>query len=267
MPPPESTDRPSRERAPDEGAAVPSSGVSGHEGDSLTESPEDQNARPRREYDPLLMQCEATQLMTDARSGRAEAFEALFEKVRGNAFHAARSLVGSYEDAQDLTQEAFVKAYKARDSYDPAQPFLPWFHRILRNTCFSFLRKRGRLRERSIHQTGNATDGDNDTWDIVDVKVPAPSDGIEAKERNAAFAGALDNLSARDREIIVLRHYQELSYKEIALALSIPEGTVMSRLFHARKRLRTLLASEVNDLVDTPGGPSKPAPRRRGAPR
>jgi len=65
------------------------------------------------------------------------------------------------------------------------------------------------------------------------------------------FEAALERLSARDREIIVLRHYQDLSYKDIAAAISIPEGTVMSRLFHARKRLRALLASQVEDLVGT----------------
>ncbi len=211
------------------------------------------NATGSPEYAPSAMQCEATQLMTAARSGHREAFEDLFAKVRGSAFHAARSLVGNHEDAQDLTQEAFVKAYRARESYDPGQPFLPWFHRILRNTCFSFLRKRGRLRERSIHARANAQDDGDDTWEILDVRAASPSDGAEARETTDVFARALERLSARDREIIVLRHYQELSYKEIAAALSIPEGTVMSRLYHARKRLRGLLANQVDDLIDEGG--------------
>ncbi len=201
------------------------------------------------------MQCEATQLMTAARTGSVEAFETLFQKVRGNAFQAARSLVGSHEDAQDLTQEAFIKAYRARASYDPKQPFLPWFHRILRNTCFSFLRKRGRLRESSIHSGGSA-DGSDQNWDIVDDAAQAPSDAMESSERVDAFASALEKLSARDREIIVLRHYQELSYRDIADALSVPEGTVMSRLFHARKRLKALLAAQVEDLVGAEPSPA-----------
>lgn len=204
-------------------------------------------------YCPPPMQCEATQLMTAAQAGRREAFEELFARVRGSAFQAARSLVGSYEDAQDLTQEAFVKAYRARASYDPGQPFLPWFHRILRNTCFSFLRKKGRLRERSIHARAQGQDDGDETWEILDTGAARPSDGAEARETAEVFSSALEKLSPRDREIIVLRHYQELSYKEIAAALSIPEGTVMSRLFHARKRLRALLAHQVDDLVDEGG--------------
>ncbi len=232
-------------------------------GPPLSESTDSENAEPAPEYCPPPMQCEATQLMTEARTGPPEAFESLFSKVRGGAFQAARSLVGNYEDAQDLTQEAFVKAYRARESYDPAQPFLPWFHRILRNTCFSFLRKKGRLRERSIHSRANAQDDGDETWEIIDTRVAAPSAGAEAKETTEVFTDALDKLSARDREIIVLRHYQELSYREIAVALDVPEGTVMSRLFHARKRIKALLASQVEDLVSGHGDLSKPKPKRR----
>jgi RNA polymerase sigma-70 factor (ECF subfamily) len=212
-----------------------------------TEDPSNTPGDP--EYSPSQMQCEATQLMTAARSGSAEAFETLFLRVRGSAFQAARSLVGSHEDALDMTQEAFIKAYRARESYDPAQPFLPWFHRILRNTCFSFLRKRGRISKRSIHAVDEY--GEDASWDIVDVDAPAPSARAEQAERAEIFAEALEKLSARDRGIIVLRHYQDLSYKDISAALAIPEGTVMSRLFHARKRLRSLLTSEVDDLMGT----------------
>lgn len=211
--------------------------------------PESVNAASEDAYERVQMQCEATQLMTAARTGSVEAFETLFEMVRGNAFHAARSLVGSNEDARDLTQEAFLKAYKARASYDPKQPFLPWFHRILRNTCFSFLRKRGRLREQSMNRMNDH--GEEREWDVVDENVADPSDGLVLAEREDTFSKALDKLSAKDREILVLRHYQELSYKDIAAALSIPEGTVMSRLFHARKRLKGLLASQVVELVGT----------------
>jgi len=238
---------------PPDAEKEPAPSPDGHAGPRAEDSLDSVNAAKGPGYVPPAMQCEATQLMTAARSGRRDAFEDLFARVRGSAFHAARSLVGNYEDAQDLTQEAFVKAYRARESYDPGQPFLPWFHRILRNTCFSFLRKRGRLRERSIHARASAQDDGDDTWEILDARAASPSDGAEARETKNVFAGALERLSARDREIIVLRHYQELSYKEIAAALSIPEGTVMSRLYHARKRLRGLLANQVDDLIDEGG--------------
>ncbi len=198
-------------------------------------------------YSRSTMHCEATQLMTAARSGDEEAFEALFLKVRGVAIQSARSLVGSHADALDMTQEAFIKAYKAKGSYDPDQPFLPWFHRILRNTCFSFLRKRGRARNTSLHAVDS--DGESHTLQLEDESAPSPSDRFVAEERREHFEVALERLSATDREILVLRHYQELSYREISEALEIPQGTVMSRLFHARKRLRVHLEPRIEDLL------------------
>lgn len=196
------------------------------------------NAPPAAEYWPPEMHCESTRLMTEAQAGDAAAFEELFRTLRGRAFQVARSLVGSREDALDLTQEAFAKLYTARASYDPAQPFLPWFHRILRNACFSFLRKRGRVRVTSLQGLDN--EGDDSTMDLIDPG-PPPMSTLEAADERQLFQQALERLSARDREILALRHYEELSYKEIAAALDIPEGTVMSRLFHARRRLGELL--------------------------
>jgi len=158
--------------------------------------------------------------------------------VRGRAFRVAHSLVGSPEDARELTQEAFLKTYRARETYHDGEPFLPWFHRILRNTCFSFLRKHRRLRR---HSLSGQKDGEDFEWEI-ESRDPAPSAGSEREEVHIAFHEAFERLSARDREILSLRHFDDLSYREIAHALAIPEGTVMSRLFHARRRLRDALA-------------------------
>jgi len=182
--------------------------------------------------------------MTAAREGDHEAFSTLAQKLRGRAFQVARSLVGSTDDALELCQEAFLKAFKARQSYDPRQPFLPWFHQILRNTCFSFLRKHRRLKRRSL--TYRNEDGEDVDFEIVDPS-PGPGHGVEQSERRVLFQRALARLSARDREILALRHFQELPYKEIAATLGIPEGTVMSRLFHARRRLREALGPALGE--------------------
>jgi RNA polymerase sigma-70 factor (ECF subfamily) len=196
------------------------------------------NADPRDAYEPPEMHCDATRLMTQAQAGDAAAFEELFKALRGRTFQVARSLVGSHEDALDMTQEAFTKLYSARASYDPAQPFLPWFHRILRNACFSFLRKHGRVRVQSLQALD--ADGEERLLELEDPGPPVSSE-LEASDERQLFQHALGRLPARDREILALRHYEDLSYKEIATALDIPEGTVMSRLFHARRRLRELL--------------------------
>ena len=96
------------------------------------------NADQGGEYGESAMQCESTQLMFAVQAGDHDAFEELSRSLRGRAFHIARSLVGSREDAIELCQETFMKVFSARATYNPSQPFLPWFHRILRNTCFSF---------------------------------------------------------------------------------------------------------------------------------
>ena len=105
-----------------------------------------ENKPAPEEYEASQMQAEATRLMTAVHGGDLEAFNQLTSCVRGRAFRVAQSLVGSREDAMEICQETFMKVFKARSSYRPSEPFLPWFHRILRNTCYSFLRKRGRYR-------------------------------------------------------------------------------------------------------------------------
>ena len=203
------------------------------------EHPEVPVNRPSQgEYQPSPMQTEATVLMTAAKHGDREAFDRLVESCRGQAFHVARSLVGSRDDAMELSQEAFLKTYRARATYRDGDPFLPWFHRILRNTCFSFLRKRGRMRKRSINPAFGDDNTDELAWEIVDENELTPSEALELDERAGLFWKAFRSLSGRDREILALRHFKELAYQEIADVLEIPIGTVMSRLYHARRRLR-----------------------------
>lgn len=213
--------------------------------------PEVLNNRTSREYGGSDMQTEATRLMTEVKSGNQAAFDDLVSMMRKQAFHVARSLVGSRDDALDLSQETFLKIFRARETYRDGEPFLPWFHRILRNTCFSFLRKQRRIRKTSLSAKSEENEGD---WEIVDEKAPRPSQRMEAQERSGAFQEAFERLGSRDREIISLRHFQELSYREIAETLDIPQGTVMSRLFHARRKLREILG----DRLEQGAGPAPP---------
>jgi RNA polymerase sigma-70 factor (ECF subfamily) len=214
------------------------------------------------EYGDSSMEVESTRLMLAVKRGDAQAFDDLVERLGARAFHVARSLVGSRDDALDLSQEAFLKVYRARETYREGEPFLPWFHRILRNTCFSFLRdtKRGRARSVSAHAPG--VDDDVSDWELEEEDEPGPVAVAEADERAQAFWQAFATLSPRDREILGLRHFEELSYREIATALSIPEGTVMSRLFHARRRLRDHLRGDL--LSELEHGPSTREGRRNG---
>jgi len=194
------------------------------------------------------MSAQTTALMTAVSAGDLQAFDRLTQLVRGRGFRMARSWVGSHDDALELCQDALLKVFKSRASYDPGQPFLPWFHRILRNTCFSFLRRHRRIRKTSLTQVD--ADGTEHEFQIIGTE-PTPEASALQTERETLFHLALEDLSERDREIIALRHFEDLPYKQIAESLDIPEGTVMSRLFHARRRLREALAPHM-ESAETP---------------
>ena len=210
------------------------------------------NAKPMNNaaesaYSADPMQTEATRLMILVKNGDRDAFDRLVEALRMRAFHVAQGLVGSRDDALELSQDAFLKTYRARATFRDGDPFLPWFHRILRNTCYTHLRKHGKIAQRSIHPGfGDDSREGSGEWELVDDDAAAPADRMESDERAQAFWRAFKKLSPRDREILSLRHFRESSYQDIASSLGIPIGTVMSRLFHARRRLREELAGHLD---------------------
>jgi RNA polymerase sigma-70 factor (ECF subfamily) len=153
------------------------------------------------------------------------------------AYLAAIALVGNRDDAMDISQEAFVKAYRAIGRFDPDRPFYPWFLRILRNQCFDWHRKR------------KARPAGDLVAELPDARMN-PEVLAQRNEIKDEVWAAVRKLGDRDREIIVLRHFQHLSYAEIATTLGIPQGTVMSRLFTARSRLRELLKDRLVGAED-----------------
>ena len=163
--------------------------------------------------------------------GDKRAFEALVRRHMTDAFYVAYGYVGNAEDARDLSQEAFIKAYQARARFDEERPFYPWLYRILKNHCLNFV-TRGR------HHI--SLDDENEHREIASPAATALED-MEENERKRLVRVAIDRLSEDHREIIVLKNFKEHSYKEIAEVLGIPIGTVMSRLFYARQALRIII--------------------------
>jgi RNA polymerase sigma-70 factor (ECF subfamily) len=175
------------------------------------------------------------QLVRRARAGDRSAFGSLVERYMRRAYHAALGLVGSHDDAMDLSQEAFVRAYRAMGRFREGEPFYPWYYRILRNLCFNHFRDRGR-RRRLLREAGAAGQRP-----AAANPAPDPTLLAERSEIREAVWAAIGSLREEEREVIVLREFQGLAYKEIAEMVGCPIGTVMSRLFSARKRLRTAL--------------------------
>ena len=173
-------------------------------------------------------------LLRRARDGDREAFAVLVLRHRREALQVALGFLGDLEDARDLTQEAFLRALAHMHGFDVERPFFPWFYRILRNLCFNFLAKRGRHGECPLVLE---SDGGIDPAG----REASPLQSLIASERAAKLWAALCTLSDEHREIIILRHFRDFSYQEIATLLHIPRGTVMSRLFYARGALRRAL--------------------------
>ncbi len=169
-------------------------------------------------------------LLKRCQAGDKKAFGAIVKRYAGRALGAATLLLGSREDAHDASQEAFVRAWRHIRRFDVERPFYPWFATILRNVCVSRHRKRAR------RPTVELTDGHAHQHPESNHVLLA-----ERNERRDRVWWAIQALSESHREIIVMSHFQNLSYKEIAAALEIPIGTVMSRLHNARGALRKTL--------------------------
>ncbi|MFQ5708645.1 MAG: RNA polymerase sigma factor [bacterium] len=177
-----------------------------------------------REHE-VILQCQ---------KGDKQAYGFLVRKYMKRAYFTALGFIGSREDALDLSQEAFVRAFRAFNRFDPRRRFFTWYYQILKNLCSNF------LRDRAKHARPFAEIGDSRLESIPDQSEDA-SKLVEQEEVKEAVWKAINSLKEKEREIIVLKDFQELSYKEIADLLGCPMGTVMSRLYTARQALKTKL--------------------------
>jgi RNA polymerase sigma-70 factor (ECF subfamily) len=168
------------------------------------------------------------------KKGSKRAYEVLVRHYMTDAFLIAKGFVVDPDDARDLSQDAFIKAYQARDSFDENRPFYPWLYRILKNHCLNFLK-------RSARKSGSLYYEDNPDRERFASAGPTPLQSLEREERKAIVRAAIGYLSEDHREIIILKNFKGYAYSEIAGILDIPIGTVMSRLYYARKALKELI--------------------------
>jgi RNA polymerase sigma-70 factor (ECF subfamily) len=158
-------------------------------------------------------------------AGRTEAFEQLVARYERVLFRVALRMLGNAEDARDATQTAFVRAFEQLPRYDPAFRFFSWVYRILANECLN--QRRARRPQGPIGP---------------DLVAPGtPFEFLAAGERRRRVQAALLDLSPAYREVVVLRHFGDLAYDEIAVALDVPVKTVKSRLYTARQQLAARL--------------------------
>lgn len=164
-------------------------------------------------------------LVARCRAGETAAFEALVGRYQRVLFTVALRMLGNRDAASDAAQNAFVKAYRKLETFDPTRRFFSWIYRILVNECLNA------RRDRPPHEPLAP--------DLAAVGTPA--DVFETAERRMGVQAAILALPMEYREVIVLRHFTELSYEEIAETLHVPAKTVKSRLHTARARLAAML--------------------------
>jgi RNA polymerase sigma-70 factor (ECF subfamily) len=170
--------------------------------------------------DRTLSEKESIELV---QKGNKEAYQAIVKRYMRMTYYIVLSFVHNHQDALDLSQDSFVKAFRKIKTFDPQKPFFPWFYKLTKNLCLDHIKKRGRHREIPLED-----------MHILDREK-------EDREMKQAVWRGIEALPVEQREAIILRYFQQLSYKEIADLTGKPIGTVMSTLYYAKKRLKDIM--------------------------
>ncbi len=182
------------------------------------------------------------ELVRSVLAGDRERFGELVERYQGRLVNYLYRLVRNLDEAHDLAQEVFVRVYQALDRFDPQYRFSTWLFRVAQNAAIDVIRKR---RFRLVPLSRPDEDGEG-SWEIeLEAGGPSALDTLQNEERDVRVRAAIDGLPWEYRELILLRHYGELAYEEIAEAKGMPLGTVKNKLFRARQMLKGVLEPEV----------------------
>lgn len=183
-------------------------------------------------------------LVAKSQGGDYRAFDDLVQRHRGRVYAMIQNMVKNDADAWDLSQEVFLKVWKALPRFEARAKFSTWLYRIVHNVVYDWMRKR---------KLESAGEFDDQLMKESQIAVGArttpnqnvrPDEAMHNEELRLKIEKAMDSLSPEHREIVLLREVQGMDYKEIAEILDISMGTVMSRLFYARKKLQGLLTNE-----------------------
>jgi len=181
-------------------------------------------------------------LLAGAVAGERDSLDELFRRYRSVAYRVAHRLLGNEADALDAVQEAFVKALVHLPTFEGRSSFKTWLLRVVSNAAFDLGRRRGRREALSL-----SSPGPNAREEFEPLTFPDPGHELQRQDLRRKLYEALAQLPAPQRQTFVLHAEAELSYREVAETLGISIGTVMSRLYYARQRLRVLLEPWVTE--------------------
>jgi len=201
----------------------------------LQNSDETVDPRPRKEIDSDLVRAYL--------SGDSSAFDALSTRYRDPLYFHVRKIVRDESAVEDLLQEIFTKAFENLDKYNHEYAFSTWLYRIATNHTIDSLRKR-KMVTHSIDAPIQSSEGDL-TRELPS-SAPSPHDQLQKKERAAHIQKTIESLPEKYREVLRLRHFEEMSYQEISEQLQQPIGTVKAQLFRARESLMKALKDSMS---------------------
>ncbi|MBF0523223.1 MAG: sigma-70 family RNA polymerase sigma factor [Candidatus Omnitrophica bacterium] len=182
-------------------------------------------------------------LISEYQQGNAQALEELFGRYKKAIFNYALRLLGDRADAEDIVAESFMILVTNKMAYQPQAKFSTWFYRVAHNMAISRIRRR----KYSVSMWFKKNDGDDfEEWDVADTK-DLPQEELIKKEKNLAVRKAIQKLPEDQKEALILREYQELSYHEISVILDCSLENVKILIFRAREALRTELASVMSE--------------------
>jgi len=182
-----------------------------------------------------------------ARDEDRREFDSLVERYHKQAYNIAYRMAGNHADAEDLTQEAFIRAFRFFGQYRRELPFDSWLYKIMSNVFIDRLRRKPKVKLRSLDQPVVTEDGEAQ-FDVADPSA-GPEDVILSKEMDGRIQAALDTLPEAFRMTVIYADIEGLSYEEIAEATKTNIGTVRSRLHRGRRLLRDKLKKYANQLV------------------
>jgi RNA polymerase sigma factor (sigma-70 family) len=181
-------------------------------------------------------------LIGQARAGDSKAYEKLLKKYKSSVYNLVFRMVKNVQDAEDLTQEAFIKAFNSLASFNEEYAFSTWLYKIATNNCIDYFRKR-KLQMYSLDKPIQYKDSE------LQHEIPDPDFNAEktilTSERNRLIREAIETLPKKYYIAIILRHTEEKSYEEIAAILKLPLGTVKARIFRAREMLNKALKEKL----------------------
>ena len=157
------------------------------------------------------------------KKGNREAYQVIVRRYMKTAYYIALGLVHNHQDALDISQESFIKAFRKIKNFDTQRPFFPWFYQLMRNLCIYFLKRRSGRKEIPLEG------------------IQVLQEEKEDREMKEVLWKGINELPFEQREVIILCYFRQLSYQEIAEITGKPIGTIMSSLYYAKKKLKDIL--------------------------